>query len=55
MALLAGDRALPLAGFAGGFRRSELVALSVEDLEETEDGLRVQIRRGKTDPGAQSQ
>jgi site-specific recombinase XerD len=32
------DRALPLLGFAGAFRRSELVALDVADLEETEDG-----------------
>ena len=44
------DRALMLIGFAGGFRRGELVALDVEDIEETEDGLIVQIRRSKTDP-----
>lgn len=43
------DRALLLLGFAGGFRRSELVALDFEDLEETEDGVRVHIRRSKTD------
>jgi len=43
------DRALHLAGFGGAFRRSELVALDVADLEETEDGLRVTIRRSKTD------
>jgi integrase len=43
------DRALLLVGFAGAFRRSELVALDVADLEETEDGLRVAIRRSKTD------
>src|SRR5438046_2309566 len=43
------DRALLLLGFAGAFRRSELVALDVADLEETEDGLRVTIRRSKTD------
>lgn len=43
------DRALPLLGFAGAFRRSELVALDIEDIEETKDGLRVMIRRGKTD------
>jgi site-specific recombinase XerD len=33
------DRALLLLGFAGAFRRSELVALDVADLEETETGL----------------
>jgi site-specific recombinase XerD len=43
------DRALLLLGFAGAFRRSELVALDIEDIEETKDGLRVMIRRGKTD------
>ena len=43
------DRALLLLGFAGAFRRSELVALDIEDIEETKDGLRVNIRRGKTD------
>jgi site-specific recombinase XerD len=43
------DRALLLIGFAGAFRRSELVALNVDDLEETGDGLRITIRRSKTD------
>jgi site-specific recombinase XerD len=43
------DRALLLFGFAGAFRRSELVALDVADLEETEDGFKVTIRRSKTD------
>ena len=33
------DRALLLLGFSGAFRRSELVGLDVEDLEETRDGL----------------
>jgi hypothetical protein len=40
---------LPLRGVAGAFRRSELVALDVADLEETEEGMRVAIRRSKTD------
>jgi integrase len=43
------DRALLLLGFAGAFRRSELVALDVADLQETDDGFRVLIRRSKTD------
>lgn len=43
------DRALLLLGFAGALRRSELVALDVEDIEETKDGLLVHIRRSKTD------
>ena len=43
------DRALLLLGFAGAFRRSELVALNVEDLEFCDSGLRVTIRQSKTD------
>jgi site-specific recombinase XerD len=43
------DRALLLMGFAGGFRRSELVALDVDDVDESKDGLRVVIRRSKAD------
>ena len=43
------DRALILLGFAGAFRRSELVALQVEDLTATPDGYRIQIRSSKTD------
>jgi len=43
------DRALLLLGFAGGFRRSELVALDVADVEETAAGLVVTLRRSKTD------
>jgi integrase len=43
------DRALLLFGFASAMRRSELAALDFEDLEETPDGLRVTIRRSKTD------
>jgi hypothetical protein len=43
------DRAVLLLGFAGAFRRSELVALDVADLQETDDGFRVLIRRSKTD------
>ena len=46
------DRARLLAGFAGGFRRSELVSPDVEDLTETADGLVVRVRRSKTDPEA---
>jgi hypothetical protein len=43
------QRALLSIGFAGAFRRSELVALQVTDLEEVADGYRVTIRRSKTD------
>jgi len=47
------DRALLLLGFGGAFRRSELVALNVADTEFTGDGLRVTIRRSKTDQEGQ--
>jgi len=47
------DRALLLAGFAGGFRRSELARLQVEDLEGTPDGLIVRLSRSKTDQEGQ--
>jgi site-specific recombinase XerD len=43
------DRALLLVGFSGAFRRSELVALNVEDLTIDDEGLRVTLRRSKTD------
>ena len=41
------DRALLLVGFAGALRRSELVAIRVNDLEHTERGLRVRLGQTK--------
>jgi site-specific recombinase XerD len=43
------DKALLLLGFSGGFRRSELVGLDIEDLSISDDGLVVKIRKSKTD------
>jgi site-specific recombinase XerD len=43
------DRALVLLGFAGAFRRSELVGLDVEDCVFGKDGLTITLRRSKTD------
>ncbi len=43
------DRALILLGFAGAFRRSELVGLEVADCAFGKDGLTVTLRRSKTD------
>lgn len=43
------DRALILIGFAGAFRRSELVALQYEDLAFVKEGLTLTITRSKTD------
>jgi integrase len=45
------DRALLLLGFAGAFRRSELVGLDVEDLDFTARGIK--LRRSKTDQEAE--
>lgn len=43
------DRALLMCGFAGAFRRSELVSLDVEDLQFVTQGVLVTIRHSKTD------
>ncbi|GGE24821.1 recombinase [Aureimonas endophytica] len=43
------DRALILLGFAGAFRRSELVELNIEDLTFTAAGMDATIRKSKTD------
>ena len=47
------DRALLLLGFAGAFRRSELVGLNFEDLEVGRAGIAVNLRRSKTDQEGQ--
>jgi integrase len=43
------DRALLLLGFAGGFRRSELVGLVVADIEHVRQGIIITLRHSKTD------
>ena len=47
------ERALLLLGFAGAFRRSELVALDAADLEFGSEGVTVTIRKSKTDQAGQ--
>lgn len=47
------DAALLTLGFALAARRSELVALDVEDLEDDGEGLLVRVRRSKTDQEGQ--
>jgi site-specific recombinase XerD len=47
------DRALLLVGFAGAFRRSELVGLDIADLEFGREGLKATVRRSKTDQEGQ--
>ena len=46
------DRALLLLGFAGAFRRSELVGLDVSDVVFVHRGLEVSLQRSKTDQEA---
>ena len=43
------DRSIILIGFSGGFRRNEIVSLDYDDLEFVEEGLKINIRRSKTD------
>ena len=43
------DKTLILIGFGGGFRRTELVSIEYEDLEFVPEGLKIMIRRSKTD------
>lgn len=49
------DRAVMLFGFAGAFRRSELVGLDVEDLDIRDEGVIVTIKKSKTDQDAKGQ
>ena len=43
------NRALILTGFAGGFRRSELVSIEYEDIDFVNEGVKILVRRSKTD------
>ena len=43
------DKAILLIGFSGGFRRSELVNIDYEDLEFVNEGVKIFIKRSKTD------
>ena len=43
------NKTLILIGFSGGFRRSELVALMIEDIDFVKEGVKILIRRSKTD------
>ena len=43
------DKTIILLGFAGGFRRVELISIDFEDLEFVSEGVKIFIRRSKTD------
>ena len=43
------DKTILLLGFAGGFRRSELTNLNYEDLDFVNEGIKIKIKKSKTD------
>ena len=43
------DKSLILVGFGGGFRRTELISIDYEDLEFVDEGVKIIIKRSKTD------
>jgi len=43
------DRSIILIGFSGGFRRNEIVSLDYDDLEFVTEGLKINLRKSKTD------
>ena len=43
------DKAIVLIGFSGGFRRTELVSIDYEDLEFVVEGVKIFVKRSKTD------
>ena len=43
------DRSIMLVGFSGGFRRNEIVSLDFEDLDFVTEGLKINLKRSKTD------
>ena len=43
------DKSIILIGFSGGFRRNEIVSLDYEDLDFVSEGLKITVKRSKTD------
>ena len=43
------EKTMILLGFAGGFRRIELISIDFEDLEFVSEGVKIFIRKSKTD------
>ena len=43
------DRSILLIGFSGGFRRNEIVSLDYDDLDFVTEGLKIRLKRSKTD------
>ena len=43
------NKALLLIGFAGGFRRNELISLNIEDLDFVYEGVKINLKKSQTD------
>ena len=43
------DKTIILVGFSGGFRRNEIVSLDIDDLNFVNEGVRINLKRSKTD------
>ena len=43
------DRSIILIGFSGGFRRNEIVSLDIDDLDFVSEGLKINLKKSKTD------
>ncbi len=43
------NKALILIGFAGGFRRSELISIEYDDVDFVNEGVKINIKKSKTD------
>ena len=43
------NRTLILVGFSGGFRRTEIISIDYEDIDFVEEGLKINLKRSKTD------
>ena len=49
------NRTLILIGFGGGFRRTELISIDCEDIDLVEEGVKITLRRSKTDQFGEGQ
>ncbi len=43
------DKTIVLIGFAGGFRRTELISINYQDIEFVTEGIKILIKKSKTD------
>ena len=43
------DKSIILLGFSGGFRRNEIISLNFDDVDFVKEGLKIHVRKSKTD------